>query len=438
MNELAKSLCKYLIRQDPGTEFRIKTGTEMYRKGFGEIRLENPDGSPMDKAEIHLKQKTHEFLFGCNAFMLDQFPAKEQNQRYREIFSDLFNEAVIPFYWKDLEPEDGKLRFTHGSTPIYRRPPSDDVLKFCHEKGITPKGHPLCWHNWVPDWLPLTAPEVMRRLDRRLEEIAARYGRDIFLWDCVNEAQSRRPYTRWASPAFPDNYVSEVFRLADRHFPLAKLLYNDDRHWWNLHGESTPVFLLVRDLMRQGIRIGGLGLQFHLFEDLLHGEHEKFLNPKVLYACLDLYETLGIPVNFSEVSIISRRDLGNGDEFQRLVTERLYRIWFSHPAVEGITWWNLVDGTASGSTLGGEDGENSLRAGLVNYDFTSKPAFEILKQLIHKEWHTETVLQYEAGAINAFHGFYGRYDAEIRTDFGTFFKEIVLSRNGMNQTSIRV
>jgi|GEM_PF-3783253 len=66
MNELAKSLCKYLIRQDPGTEFRIKTGTEMYRKGFGEIRLENPDGSPMDKAEIHLKQKTHEFLFGCN------------------------------------------------------------------------------------------------------------------------------------------------------------------------------------------------------------------------------------------------------------------------------------------------------------------------------------------------------------------------------------
>lgn len=129
---------------------------------------------------------------------------------------------------------------------------------------------------------------------------------------------------------------------------------------------------------------------------------------------------------------MSRRDLGDGDAFQELVTEKLYRLWFSHPAVNAVTWWNLVDGTAAYAPLGSEDGENSLRAGLVNYDFSPKPAFKVLEHLIKHEWHTETELDYEDGALNQFHGFYGMYEAEISTDSGTFSRTLELGRKNCN------
>lgn len=431
MNELAKKISRFLTCPDAETEFRIKTGTEMYRKGFCRLALVAPDGKPVPAAEVRVKQTGHAFLFGCNAFMLGQFPTEDQNARYEETFSSVFNEALVPFYWSDFEPEDGKCRFASDSRPIYRRPPPEMVLAFCRKHGIMPKGHPLCWHLFSPAWAPADPETYMRRLDRRLREIAAHYGDDIFLWDCVNEAQTRNPLLRSETPPFPADHVEQVFRMAERYFPSARLLYNDDRRWWDYQGDYSPVYLLVSRLQEHGCRVGGLGLQYHMFAHLIEREGDQFLNPRVLYAVLDQYAKLQIPLNLSEVSIISRRDLGDGDRFQEIVAEKLYRIWFSHPAVEGVTWWNLVDGTAAYAPLGSEEGENSLRAGLVNYDFSPKPAFRALRRLIREEWHTEARVAYAEGGDNVFHGFYGDYTAEIRTDAGTFTHEFKFTR-GMN------
>ncbi len=54
--------------------------------------------------------------------MLDQFSSPEQNKAYREMFTALFNIATLPFYWSDLEPEQGRPRFAKDSPNIYRRP----------------------------------------------------------------------------------------------------------------------------------------------------------------------------------------------------------------------------------------------------------------------------------------------------------------------------
>ena len=147
---------------------------------------------------------------------------------------------------------------------------------------------------------------------------------------------------------------------------------------------------------------------------------------------LDLFGKLGVPVNLSEVSVISRRSLGDGDRFQELATEKLYRLWFSHAAVEGITWWNLVDGTAAYAPPGSEEGENRLRAGLVNYDFTPKPAYKVLRRLIREEWRTETEINFVPGGDNRFHGFYGDYDVEISTDGGLVRRKLQLSKGARN------
>lgn len=61
--------------------------------------------------------------------MLDQFSSPEQNKAYREMFTGLFNIATLPFYWSDLEPEQGRPRFAKDSPNIYRRPAIDLCLE---------------------------------------------------------------------------------------------------------------------------------------------------------------------------------------------------------------------------------------------------------------------------------------------------------------------
>ena len=138
----------------------------------------------------------------------------------------------------------------------------------------------------------------------------------------------------------------------------------------------------------------------------------------------------------SEVSLLSCRSLGDGDEFQALALERLYRLWFSHPATEAIIWWNLVDGTAAYAPMGSEEGENRLRAGLVNYDFTDKKACKVLRRLINEEWHSETVVEYRRSGDNRFHGFYGEYEAEITVENGKFVRTVNLSKYSRNEIVI--
>ena len=42
-------------------------------------------------------------------------------------------------------------------------------------------------------------------------------------------------------------------------------------------------------------------------------------------------------------------------------------------------------------------------------------------------------LEYHAGEANKFQGFYGKYELEIKTDFGTFKREINLSKYSENR-----
>lgn len=431
MNEHALRLLRHFAAEDPEVDARIREGTELHRKGFGEIVLLDAAGRPVPRARVRLALKRHEYHFGCNLFMLDQFGDAGRNAAYRARFAEIFNLAVVPLYWSDLEPQDGSPRFAKDSAPVYRRPPVDLCLEYCEANGIAAKGHPLLWHMFWPDWLRGPKPVIERRIARRFREIAERYADRIGIWDVANEAQT--VYGRLDL----DAHVDYAFELAGRHFPGGVLTYNDDRKWWDLQGDYSPVYLLVRHLLDRGLPVRALGFQYHMFAGLLD-QADQFMHPRHLFRCLDQYAKLGIPLNLSEISIISRRDLGDGDEFQARVAERLYRLWFSHPSTNGAIWWNLVDGTAAFAPMGSEEGENSLRAGLLNFDFSEKKAFTVLKRLITQEWTTRAEIAYEAGGRNLFRGFHGTYEFEIETDRGRCLRTAMLEKGRPGPITLRL
>ena len=108
----------------------------------------------------------------------------------------------------------------------------------------------------------------------------------------------------------------------------------------------------------------------------------------------------------------------------------MYRLWFSHPAMSAITWWNMVDNTAyqAPDAINNNQGENRYLGGLLNNDMTEKPSYKVLYDLIHHEWTTDETLEYEREGRNKLYGFCGDYDVVIRTDAGTFERSLTISR----------
>lgn len=433
MNSFAEKVCSNLFSNYPEAEARIQHGIELFRKGTLEIELLDQAGTPVDYAEVEFSQVRHEYQFGCNGFMFQQFESIEQNEAHDRSFLELFNLVVVPFYWSDLEPTEGQARFDRNSPPRWRRPAPDLLLDWAESNNIAPKGHLLTYHQFLPDWLK-PGDKIDLRWEKHIQEIAERYGKRISDWDVANEALTAPP----GNPRMPRHPVETAFALAERYLPYsARLNYNEHLCWSNLHDGYTPVNLLAENLLLRGHRLSALGLQFHMLatepKDFISYWGNGMLNQEVLIDSMDTYAQTGLPFSISEVTLTAHEALGEDrEEFQAKIAERLYRLWFSHPATTGIIYWNLVDDTAYSN---GDWNENIYKGGLLRNDahLSAKPVYQVLKRLIREEWQTSGKLHYSGNKKNYFRGFYGDYKLKIKTCSGKErVFDIKLSKKGKN------
>lgn len=113
----------------------------------------------------------------------DELESEEKKSKYRNLFKELFNLATIPFYWSDLEPEQGKPRFEKGSPKIYRRPATDLCVEYCLENDVEPKCHCLNYDNFTLQWVRDADVKTHKKyLEKRFRELAERYGAVIPSW----------------------------------------------------------------------------------------------------------------------------------------------------------------------------------------------------------------------------------------------------------------
>ena len=103
----------------------------------------------------------------------------------------------------------------------------------------------------------------------------------------------------------------------------------------------------------------------------------------------------------SEITITAPGTTKRDWDIQAVIAQNLYRAWFSHPSVMGITWWNVVDDC-------GAPGEPSM-SGIFTRDMQPKSAFYALDNLINKEWKTKTTLKPDKNGKITFRGFKGIY-----------------------------
>ena len=425
---------------DPEIQRRISDGIKQNRMGLFSIQFQDNKGNSVDDVEVTVTQTRHDFYFGANGFMVKGFQNSEEDAMYEKYFTQLFNFTTIPFYWPELEPEPGKLRFGKESKFIYRRPAPDVVLDFCKKNNLTPKGHTLVWDNprWsIPSWLPQDEVIMEKKICKRIGEIAERYGHEIQIWDVVNEVTDRH-----SNVIMPKDFTFKAFKESERLFPGSNLFtLNFTTGIWRRSDkrEYSSDYLLTENLLLRDAKVNAIGMQFHNFNEdeywnILKGE---VFSPASLFNTLDLYSDFDLPIHITEITISALSE--KGPEYQAIMTENLYKLWFSHPKVEAIIWWNLVDGTAAPGVTRPDgtvaQGEDKWKGGLLNRDFSKKPAFEVLDRLINKEWHTNLKLMSENNIIK-FNGFYGVYKLVIKKDDRIYEKEINLSKKGSKDQRI--
>ena len=68
-------------------EDKVNSGIELYRKGYANITVKDENGNIIPNAKIKVNQKSHEFKFGANLFMLDELETPEKNEKYKKYFA---------------------------------------------------------------------------------------------------------------------------------------------------------------------------------------------------------------------------------------------------------------------------------------------------------------------------------------------------------------
>ena len=151
-----------------------------HRKATKRVKVVNAAGTAMTNTKLTLRQTNHKFLFGCGAFdflpyamsLSGDFPP-DMPERFRpnpellrkkiEQWLAVYNYGTLPFYWGMFEREEGK-----PNTANMKK-----TAELMRSRGVTVKGHPLCWHTACADWLMKYDNETI------MQKQLARITRDV-------------------------------------------------------------------------------------------------------------------------------------------------------------------------------------------------------------------------------------------------------------------
>ncbi len=395
------------LRLMAGAEGRI----EKYRKGDATVIVTDGGGVPVP-AKVTVEMLQHDFLFGCGLLNLNSYQSKMLNEKYEQHFLALFNYATLPFFWDGYEPEPG------NTAEDYIR----GVVLWAKSKGIVVQGHPLIWALSEPGWAVKYVPEEMEVLQRsRISGIVQRFCPLVDYWDVLNEPcldlKDSGAVGRWLQAYGVDAVTVKALELARANCGEARLLVND----FNV---SEEYLSFIENLVRQNAPLDVIGLQAHM--------HDGVWRLNYIWDICERFSRFGVPLQFTEVTVLSGAwqpgvniyggTTEEGEFRQAKYVTALYALLFSHPAVEGITWWDLSDLNAW----------KGAPAGLLRSDMSPKPAYESLRRLIREAWWTKESILCDEEGVAKWRGFYGLYRLTIEHGDKKVVTDVHLARNAEN------
>jgi endo-1,4-beta-xylanase len=398
---------------------QCKDRIHQHRRGAGVVQVRHADGRPVGGATVKVEQLRHDFLFGCNFFMFRRLRETSLNEEYQRRFRALLNYATLGFYWPSYEPERGK--------PAYEY--TDKVTAWAAEHGIRCKGHPLVWDFSDPPWLPQEYAEIRTLSNAHVRDIVSRFKGRIGMWDVVNEpthlGRFKTRLGEWAISMGAVPYVKEHLRLAREANPSATLLVNDYR--------TDPPYYAILDQLRdeEHLLFDAIGIQSHM--------HDGGWPLRKVWQTCDSYAKLGLPLHFTETTIVSGPRTGPGENWggssapgeaaQAEYVPKFYTALFAHPSVDALTWWDFSDNGAW----------QRAPAGLLRKDMSPKPVYDRLMDLVKGQWWTRTEGRTDQNGEFRTRAFFGQHRVSLEAPGGLVLdREVHWKRGDQNRFSFTV
>ena len=228
------------------------------------------------------------------------------------------------------------------------------------------------------------------------------------MWDVINEVVIMPDFdkydnaiTRICQEYGRVNLIKKVFNEAKAANPDSTLLLND-------FNTSTAYEILIDGALAAGTPLDVIGIQSH--------QHQGYWGAEKLHAVLDRYSHFGLPIHFTENTLVSGHllpahivDLNDYqveewpstpefEERQMQEWEEMYRILFEHPLVEAITGWDFTDGMWL-----------KAPSGFLHADNSVKPVYNRLKELVKGEWWTDIEVCTDENGFVRLEGYKGDY-----------------------------
>ncbi len=338
---------------------------------------------PIGGAEISIEQVESHFGFGT---AISHHPMGDP--RYTDFIAENFEWAVMEnaAKWRQNQPQPDVLRYENA----------DLIAEFCRLNGIRQRGHCVVWANEerTPDWVVSLDDEALEAAVRaRFEDVIARYADDFEHWDVNNEMISNSFFADRLGP----DIRPWMFQLARELDPDCTLMVND----FSVISDNrqTAIRQQVEDIEAGGGEVDAIGVQGHF---------DTPPAPEVVLARLDHVARAGKPIWITEFHVTAP-----DPEVRAAALEDVYRVAFSHPAVEGILMW----GFWAGAHFVGSD------AALVDLDWTVNAAGERYLEL-REAWSTNLTASTGPDGRLETRVFLGKHRVRVRTPAGTEVFEI--------------
>jgi endo-1,4-beta-xylanase len=277
--------------------------------------------------------------------------------------------------WNQSTPENagkwGSVEYSRGSM---NWSVLDSTYHVAKRNNMLFKEHTLIWGTQQPSWMAsLDSASQRQEIEEWFALLAARYP-DIDYIDVVNEPIHTAPNGMIPSGSTDKDidyanalggegatgwdWVITSFKLARKYFPKSKLLINEFSVISSL--STTQKYLKIIKLLQADSLIDGIGEQ-------AHAGTTKSVTVATMKANLDSLAATGLPIYITEMDIDGATDKAQFTEMQRV-----FSLFWEHPAVAGVTFWGFRDGMW----------RSAEKAYLITPEGVERPALKWLKAYV--------------------------------------------------------
>jgi endo-1,4-beta-xylanase len=237
---------------------------------------------------------------------------------------DAHFEALLAEQFDTVAPTEFYWPTTRGEDKDYFFLPADLMVNFATVHRQKVNGYFLTWDFELPQWVQDIgasgdAAALGRTLDDHVRTLVGRYKGRMNGWVVANEAiwgpdennggPSKYGNSIWTDVLGPE-YIERVFKVAHEVDPSAQLLYNETGAE-AVGPKSDFMYAMAKELVRKGVPINGIGLQFHL-------DSKKLPKMEDVRANLERIAGLGLDVYITELDVSLEGRTEPLEEKQRL------------------------------------------------------------------------------------------------------------------------